>query len=256
MVPFTAVLSEVSKESLKEAGKEGAKETAKEGVGGGKSSVPEFAKGAKAETITSFEAADKPVRPVGAEAKSGAIERGYSSEVIESLSAEVEKLPENECFSTYEERIQQTPTDKNTERGYWEGSRGESKYLSSEENINDLLAKYGVEGIKYRDGIPDFSTCSESTVQIDNMSEKRDVNFRQADEKCAEQWNSESKDGKNDWTARDIANWRRENGYSWHECNDRKTCQLIPTEINDYFGHFGGVGECKKANLQEEGFDE
>jgi len=163
---------------------------------------------------------------------------------------------EGDYYSTYEERMNQTPTDKNNERGHWEGERGESKYIPTNEEIKEILAKYGLDGIEYTDAIPDFSECSESTVEIDEMSDNRDANFRQADQKCAEQWNKEARDGKTDWTARDVANWRRENGYSWHECNDRKTCQLIPTEINDYFGHFGGVGECKKANSQEDGFDE
>ena len=42
-----------------------------------------------------------------------------------------------------------------------------------------------------------------------------------------------------------------------------KTCQLVPTEINDYFGHLGGVGECNRAGRvgdtnkkQEVSFDE
>lgn len=166
---------------------------------------------------------------------------------------------ESDYLSTYEERIRHTPTGKNTERGHWEDERGESKYIPSDEKIKEMLAKYGLDGIVYKDGTPDFSRYSEATVEIDNMSENRqgkDGNFEQADQKCAEQWSKESRDGKTDWTGRDIANWRRENGYSWHECNDRKTCQLIPTEINDYFGHFGGVGECKKANSQEDEFDE
>ena len=31
--------------------------------------------------------------------------------------------------------------------------------------------------------------------------------------------------------------------YTLHECNDMKAMQLIPSEINKYFGHMGGVGE-------------
>lgn len=97
---------------------------------------------------------------------------------------------------------------------------------------------------------------------IDNMSENRygkGGNFEQCDQKCADQWNKEGRDGKNDWTARDVANWRKENGYTWHERNDMKTCDLIPTKINDYFGHLGGVGECKRRddeNSKDGGFDE
>ena len=152
-------------------------------------------------------------------------------------------------YSTYEERIKQTPRE-DSERGWYEGDRGESKFIPTDKEISEILEKYGLDGIVYKDGIPDFSEVSESTVEIDNMTDNRADNFSQCDEKCAEQWNKEGKFGKSDWTARDVANWRKENGYSWHERNDMKTCDLVPTKINDYFGHLGGVSECKKRDSE------
>jgi hypothetical protein len=156
----------------------------------------------------------------------------------------------------------QTPKET-SDRGEWTGERGESKYIPSDEEIKAILAEHDLDGIEYQDGIPDFSEVAEATVEIDNMSENRHNtpdgqagNFEQCDQKCAEQWNKEGKDGKTDWTARDVADWRREIGYSWHERNDMKTCDLVPTAINDYFGHLGGVGECKRANAKESEFDE
>lgn len=165
-----------------------------------------------------------------------------------------------ETYSTKKERIDRTPRE-DTDRGEWTGERGESTFIPSDEKISEILEKYGLEGIDYKDGIPDFSECSEGTVEIDNMTDKRygpDGNFAQADEKCAEQWNAEKRDGRDDWTARDVKNWREENGYSWHERNDMKTCDLVPTAINDYFGHLGGVSEYKKLNEKNSGggFDE
>ncbi|MCX2822932.1 HNH endonuclease [Bacillus amyloliquefaciens] len=35
----------------------------------------------------------------------------------------------------------------------------------------------------------------------------------------------------------------RKNKLTWHELNDVKTMQLVPTKINSEFGHLGGVGE-------------
>ena len=58
---------------------------------------------------------------------------------------------------------------------------------------------FGIYGIEYDNCIPDFSECSESTVQIDNMSEKRygpGGNFEQCDSKCAEKWVSGSRSFK------------------------------------------------------------
>ena len=31
-----------------------------------------------------------------------------------------------------------------------------------------------------------------------------------------------------------------------------KTCDLVPTEVNDYFGHLGGVAECKKRDAAQD----
>ena len=150
--------------------------------------------------------------------------------------------------STYKERVDRTPKNDG-ERGDWQGDRGESLFVPNDPDINSILHKHGIMGIKYQDGTPDFSPCSECTVEIRNMTDNRSgppvegSNFQQCDQKCAEQWNAQCRDERCDWTARDIANWRRENAYSWHERNDMSTCDLIPTKINSYFGHLGGVGE-------------
>ena len=163
-------------------------------------------------------------------------------------------------YSTPKERLDRTPRE-DSDRGVWTGERGDSDFIPNDKEIIEILDKYGLDGITYKDGIPDFSECSESTVEIDNMTDKRygsDGNFAQCDEKCADQWNKEARDGKTDWTARDVRNWREENNYTWHERNDMKTCDLVPTKINDYFGHLGGVSEYKKLHSQDNGgeFDE
>ncbi|MDC7278051.1 HNH endonuclease [Butyrivibrio fibrisolvens] len=176
-----------------------------------------------------------------------------SSLTIDEKSNTIKKWMEdhpNETPSTYEERIKQSPSDAKQERGTWEGERGESKYIPNDESVKEILDKYGLDGITYKDGQPDFSQCSEGTVEIDKMTDVRTdnkgANFEQCDAKCADLWNQQARDGKTDWTADDVKAWRRENHYSWHERNDMKTCDLVPTKINDYFGHLGGVGECKK----------
>jgi len=177
------------------------------------------------------------------------------NETEPEVTEEKEVNEKVEYFSTYTERLQQTPSESG-ERGEWEGRRGESKFVSYDEHINDVLEEHDLDGIEYKDGIPDFSEVSASTVEIDSMSENRAANFKQCDERAVEQWNKEGHEGRNDWTAREIAQWRKENGYSWHERNDMKTCDLVPTEINDHFGHLGGVSECKKRDsLENDGGD-
>jgi hypothetical protein len=62
--------------------------------------------------------------------------------------------------------------------------------------------------------------------------------------KCAKLWTKENRDGRV-WTSQDVSDWRTKNHYTWHECNDRKTCQLVPTKVNLEFKHLGGCAECK-----------
>lgn len=159
--------------------------------------------------------------------------------------------------SSYKERYDQTPVEG--ERGSWTGDRAESCYKPNTETekgakVAEKLSEYGLDGIEYEDAVPNFDNCAEESVEIDmtenrysNVSEGIVGNFEKADTECAKKWNAEGKDGKTDWTARDVADYRRDHNMTWHECADRKTCQMVSRDIHDYFGHSGGVCECKKV---------
>lgn len=132
--------------------------------------------------------------------------------------------------------------------GYWEGIRGNSKWLpidrevplkNNPENLNwkEIKNKYGIDGIRFENGEPDFSEVSVSTLEIDDFTESREENFYQADMKLAKE------QGK---TVSEIRNWRKENNYTWHECSDCKTLQLVPSEIHGNISHQGGIAEIKK----------
>ena len=162
-----------------------------------------------------------------------------------------------ELFSTEEERIVQTPIEK-SERGEWTGDRGNSTFVPKYSYMKEELAKHGLDGIRYKKGIPDFSKVSDTTVQIDNMSSERlgpGKNFNQADVAAAKKWSEEKRDGRTDWTARDVAEWRTDNKLSWHERSDMQTMDLVPYSIHTYFTHTGGVSECRKRDKQEVTFD-
>ena len=85
-------------------------------------------------------------------------------------------------------------------------------------------------------------------------------NFSQADAKLAEQWNTQGKDGRTDWTDKDVYNFRKdsEQKYTWHERCDTKTMDLVPSDIHQCCKHLGGVSECKVRDAQNNGgeFDE
>ncbi len=175
---------------------------------------------------------------------------------------------DGEYLTSYEERLKRTPV--NGERGNWEGERGESKYTPDVNNEKgaraaEKLSEYGLDGIEYRDGIPDFAECAEESVEIEMTENIHSIpdegiigNYEKADTECAKKWNEMRKDGRDDWTPRDIANYRSANKMSWHECSDRKTCQLVHQDIHLFFKHAGGRMECGKEMMQDLGglFDE
>ena len=161
-------------------------------------------------------------------------------------------------FTSYKDRFNKTPT---TEKGIWTGERAESKFIPDSKteggkNIAEILKKYKLDGIEYRSAEPDFSKCSEMTLEIDRMTADRNRNFPQADVKCATVWSNEAKDGKTDWTRFDVKDWRRNHKYSWHERCDMKTMDLVPTDINSYFTHYGGCAECRIRDKKGGEFDE
>lgn len=123
--------------------------------------------------------------------------------------------------------------DRNVEPGDRNGTNPEHK------TWGEILDKYGIEGIPFNDGEPDFSEVAKGEVQIDDFSEDRASNFDQADEKLAEQRGC---------TPEEVAQWRKENKYTWHECKDCQTMQKVPTEIHGNISHSGGISECKSRN--------
>lgn len=167
--------------------------------------------------------------------------------------------------STYKERYNRTPV--NGVRGQWSGERGESEYKSTDPEANAVLSEFGLRGIEYRNCIPDFRPISAAVVKIEDMSADRtsrtdengrhfEGNYEKANIKCAEQWDKDRHNGKDDWTPSDVEKWRKAHNYTWHEHNDMKTCVLVPTIINKVFTHFGGVGETNKKNNRNGGFDD
>lgn len=168
--------------------------------------------------------------------------------------------------SSYKERLDRTPSMDNP-HGKWSGDRGESMFVPTVDRVREILRNKGLEGINYKDGIPDFNPISEAKVTIQGMSQHRLSqmgengeriigNYEKADIECAKAWNLGQRDGKDDWTYQDVKKWREANEYTWHEHNDMKTCYLVPTEAHDVCRHLGGVSEIKNILNQIGGFDD
>ena len=149
-----------------------------------------------------------------------------------------------------------------TNDGKWTGESGNSKWQpdpeyipkkSNPDNVSweEILKKNKIDGIIFKDGEPDFSEISKGTVEIDDYTSSRSKNFAQADEKLAEKWNKEKKDGKSDWTADDVSEYRHENNLTWHERKDMKTMDLVPSEVHNNISHSGGISESKKLTANK-----
>ncbi len=144
----------------------------------------------------------------------------------------------NTPYTKYNERLAQTPKDGRG--GYWSGKRGESDYIL--DNPIELSDGTKITQVTYKNAIPDFSPYQEAQVKIPNMTNNRVSNFEQADAKLADYWKTIKYKGQ-DWNPRDVRNYRKNNGLTWHEMSNMDSMQLVPAEVNQQFTHFGGVAE-------------
>lgn len=148
-----------------------------------------------------------------------------------------------------EKKLPATPENN----GHWEGDRGNSKWIpngdyvppekkpekpySNPDNLTwkEIMDKYGIDGITFKDGFPDFSEISKGTVEIEGFetggNSEKNRNFQKADIVMAEQRGC---------SPDDVKKWRQENNYTWHECEDKKTMMKVPNEVHANVKHDGG----------------
>jgi len=129
--------------------------------------------------------------------------------------------PDNRGDSTWRPDREVVPIKSNPEGKTW----------------GEILDEYGIDGIPFKDGEPDFSEVSKGEVEIEPFSTERSDNFDKADAELAKQRGC---------TPEEVAKWRKENGYTWHECKDMKTMQKVPSKIHNNVPHSGGISEAKK----------
>ncbi|MHC1685929.1 MAG: HNH endonuclease [Clostridiaceae bacterium] len=146
------------------------------------------------------------------------------------------------------DNMKNCPIDGNN--GHWDGERGNSNWYPDPDFVpgkanpegktwSEILNKYGIDHIPLKDGEPDFSEISKGTVEIEPFSDSRTDNFDKADIELAKQKGC---------APEEVAKWRKENGYTWHECKDMKTMQKVPSEVHNNITHSGGISEAKKGN--------
>lgn len=155
-----------------------------------------------------------------------------ASERPENKSCE----PKNDCYK-------HCPV----ENGKWEGKPGNSVwhpdggYVPMQSNPEEktwssILSEYKIKGISFKDGSPDFNEISKATVKIEGFTINRVNNFAKADMALSE---------KRNCTPDEVRQWRKDNNYTWHECTDMETMQLVPSIIHGNIPHVGGISILK-----------
>ncbi len=174
---------------------------------------------------------------------------GINAEVLETNSS-LEQVD----TSRLDEKVRATRNASTPKTGgKWSGEDGNSTWIP-DRNVEPrdkngtnpehktwdiILDQYKTDGIPFKDDYPDFSDVAKGEVSILDFSDDRSLNFAQADEALAE---------KHGCSPEDVEKWRKENRYTWHECQDCQTMQKVPTEIHGNIPHSGGISVFKSQN--------
>lgn len=138
--------------------------------------------------------------------------------------------------------------------GVWEGEKGDSKWIPDDEKIpgkantdgktwGEIKEDHDIDGIEFINGEPDFTEIARGEARIDEFTDNRDKNFKQADEYEAE---------RRGCSPDDVKEWRKENGYTWHERKDCETMDKVPAIVHNNIFHSGGISEKKKEINMED----
>lgn len=149
----------------------------------------------------------------------------------------------------YKARIDVTPINK----GAWlnengeEGIRGESKWCPDDIQAQRELKKFGVNGIEYKNGYPDFTSVSffgcnlEENDFLDSDRTQFDgcnftlLNEIEEDTEFAKLYNFD------DEQMEDLESGKTPYGYTWHhDTNEKGFMLLVPTSIHQACRHSGG----------------
>lgn len=133
------------------------------------------------------------------------------------------------------------------ENGRWEDEPGNSPWIVTIEYIpkksnpenqtwGEICDEYGIDSVKFENGELNLRDVCKGEVKIEGFSTNRADNFDKADIALAE---------KRGCTPEEVAEWRKENKYTWHEMGDMKTMQKVPSKIHNNIIHSGGIAAKK-----------
>lgn len=153
------------------------------------------------------------------------------------------------------DKIKYTPTSY----GNWTGERGNSKFVVTDEGLEEylknggfkdidsdrkilkgLFKKYHINGIVYKDGEPDFSPVAEfSTPITEKLTGDFNKNVPALHRILAEAMNKKHYLGKKDWTEKSVTEYVAKNWLVLHE-SSKGQLQLVHSYLhNGLFKHSG-----------------
>ena len=186
---------------------------------------------------------------------------------IESDEAIFDRIETESEFSEEElqENINRTPISN----GEWDGKRGHSTWIPEDAAVRNTIEKYGMHGIEYHNGIPDFDKFSAFDIELNENEfiEKNAHQFMTYNEGLADYFSDlsdqltgkdceeplENSDYRNaimnifkcdEAELEDIQSHLNEcetpYGFTWHHSQIPGKMQLVPTDIHVSARHRGG----------------
>lgn len=140
------------------------------------------------------------------------------------------------------ERINHTPINEVE----WEGLRGQSMCRPTNPDVQKLLKKHGVEGIKYSiQGEPDFSPVAYEKVRISDMNEDLTHDYSSTISKLLD---TDFAKKNNIQNPTQMRKYLQEHNLTIHEAQDGVTEFILDRKVHETFRHTGGRAKYKKYN--------
>jgi hypothetical protein len=150
-----------------------------------------------------------------------------------------------------------TPRLPRVGRGRWSGTPGNSIWYPGKDE-NEILGVIGKgNGVRYRNGYPDFSPWSRGQVNLGGMSGEAD-DFSEADKLFAQGVMNRTRDPPTGFTreqfiyngkpnASTTKAYRQTVGLTWHHHQGGKLMLLVPTDLHANVPHTGGASAARAA---------
>ena len=133
-------------------------------------------------------------------------------------------------------------SESTVELGYMTTERHSKGVSNGRDGKNTTYTTFNEDGTVERSHKADPNSMADLHMKYDTPG-----NFEQADILTAQKWTEQNRDGR-EWTAQDVADYRKANDLTWHERGDGTTMDMVPRAINDDFDHAGGVAEMKERD--------